>query len=355
MPLRPTDPSWLTWPEHEEALARTPVVLLLGGTSEEREVSLWSGTAMAEALASATPPQAVHRVEVTSEGNWIVDGEGLSPPVAIERLPRAALFVLGLHGSGGEDGRMQAFLELSGRRYTGAGPAASTLCMDKHLARLAAEAAGMPVSPAHLVRRSAWSEDAERELSAVLALGGGPWFVKPSRGGSSVGVSCADDAAALRTGIDAALEVGDQVLVEMAIEGLEVTVGVLGNEGQEPVLLPVTEILPKSGQFFDFDQKYTAGGATEICPPEHLSPQVAGEVQDRALEVYRATGCEGYARIDFIVGDGREAIFLEANTLPGFTARSILPLAAAATGVDFRGLCLELCARALARFEEPLS
>jgi D-alanine-D-alanine ligase len=353
---RPTDASWLSWPRRVKQLADTPVVVLFGGRSGEREVSLESGRAMAAALAEDQPPASVSPVELNAQGLWIVDGVEREAREALEHLPPEALFVLGLHGSPGEDGRMQAFLELCGRRYTGAGPMASATCMDKRRARQAVVDAGVAVAPGLLVSREDWAARSEAALEHALSLGPGPWFIKPNCGGSSLGVARAKSGAELRAGLETALELELDALVEQGQAGLEVTCAVIGNRFEVPVLLPVVEIVPAQGRFFTYDEKYDPQGATEFCPPEHLTPAAAERVQERALAAYRATGCEGYARVDFIVpeqalgGEG-EPVFLELNTLPGFTPRSILPLAAAVTGADFRDLCLELCARALARFE----
>jgi len=343
--------SWVTWPARAEVLARQPVVVLFGGTSGERDVSLSSGRAVLEALDGDPRLGELRGVEIVEDGRWDIDGVRLVAPNAVQALPDDALYLLALHGCPGEDGRMQAFLELCERRYTGAGPMASSTCMDKRRAREAVAAAQVRVSPARLVAREPFADDPAPDLAAIVALGPGPWFVKPNCGGSSLGVTRASDEKELRRGLEAALEVEPDALVELGQDGVEVTCGVIGNRGEAPVLLPVVEILPRGGGFFDYSEKYDEDGARELCPPEHLSPEAAARVQARALTAYRATGCEGYARIDFISGGEAEPVFLEANTLPGFTPRSILPRAAEATGVDFADLCLELCARALARFE----
>ena len=343
--------SWVTWPGRADELSALTVAVLYGGSGGEREVSLKSGRAVLDALGGDPRLGGVHPIEVAADGRWNLDGVVLSAANAVQTLPDDTLLFLGLHGSPGEDGRMQAFLELCGHRYTGSGPMASATCMDKRRAREAVAARAVRVAPGHLVRQEAFQEDCEGELAAVQGLGDGPWFVKPNCGGSSVGVTCAADREALRSGLLRALEVEPDALVEVAQPGIEVTCGVVGNRGEAPVLLPVVEILPKEGRFFDYAEKYDEDGAREVCPPENLSPEAAARVQARALAAYRATGCEGYARIDFIADGEAEPVFLEVNTLPGFTPRSILPQAAAATGVSFADLCLELCARALTRFE----
>jgi len=359
--MRAHDASWTTWEAWIEVLARTPVAVLYGGSSSEREVSLDTGLAIVDALASGAPPPAsVIPVEVRADGRWVLEGAAVEPERALGRLPEEALFLLGLHGGDGEDGKLQGFLEVAGRRHTGSGAAASALCMDKAWARAVAANAGLETARGHLVTRAAWQRDLRGELEACRALEAPYWFAKPRCGGSSVGVVRAGDDAALESGIREILASGDDALVEAAQEGLEVTCALLGNQGEEPLLLPVVEIHPSEGHFFDYREKYAAEGAQEVCPPRLLSPAVAEVVQERALTAYCASRCEGYARADFIVPSagvqgGGEPVFLELNTLPGLTGRSILPLAAAAVGVEFRALCLELLARACARYQRNAS
>ncbi|TDJ69176.1 MAG: D-alanine--D-alanine ligase [Planctomycetota bacterium] len=343
---------WTGWeaPGPAAALARTSVVVLYGGTSAEREVSIRSGRAVAAALASEPPPASVTSVEISSAGRWIVAGEAIPPAAALERLPADALFFLGLHGGEGEDGRVQAFLELAGRRFTGSPHLPSARCMDKHLARLLFAHAGLRVAPGQLVKPADWRAQGRRGLEE-FARAGGPWYVKPRCGGSSVATFRVAEPAGLAAAVERVFATGDDALVERSIQGLEVTCAVFGNRGTPPTSLPVVEITPREGRFFDYTEKYAEGGAVEVCPPEQLPPELADRVEQAARTAYLAADCEGYARVDFIVPDTepRTPVVLEANTLPGLTARSLLPLAAGATGVSFREMCLEICSLALAR------
>lgn len=340
-------------------LRATAVVVLHGGTSGEREVSLQSGRAIVAALAepAGSPgddggPAAVIPVEVSADGRWLVEGRPLEARAALDALPPDALFFLGLHGGAGEDGTLQGFLTVAGRAHTGSGVAASALCMDKHRARLVFQGAGLATAPGVFVERgpAPVAEAVERDLAR---LPGPPWFVKPNRGGSSVQVTRVAAGAELAPSVQAVLGGGDDALVESAVAGLEVTCGVVGNRRGSLRALPVVEILPNDGRFFDYGEKYSPDGAREVCPPRLLAPAAVERVQERALRAYRAAGCDGYARVDFIVPEGAgtdaggEPVVLELNTLPGFTARSLLPRAAAAAGQSFRELCLELCALAL--------
>ncbi|MEL6906847.1 MAG: hypothetical protein AAFP22_15660, partial [Planctomycetota bacterium] len=334
--------------------------VLMGGTSAERGVSLTSGGAMVEALrAPAGPSKDVAppttTVEIEPGGAWSVDGRSLSPLEALQALPQDAVFLLALHGGAGEDGRVQAFLELSGRRSTGAGPQTSALCMDKHRSRLVAADAGVAVAPAAFAPRAAIERDREAALTRFRSVPGPIRFAKHSAAGSSFGVHRCDGDAPLAAAVDAIVADGGDVLVEAEVRGLETTCGLIG-DGAAAAALPVVEIEPADGTYFDYEQKYAAeGGARETCPPARLPAAVQTRIQERARTAWESFGGTGYARIDFIVpatsggaiDDSAEPILLEANTLPGFTPRSLLPLAAEVDGVGFRELCLELVARAL--------
>ena len=362
-----TEPvSWTHWnrPEMRAVLGRTEVVVLYGGASQEREVSLESGRAVVQALAGSTddapapgalPAGSVARVrgvEIDEQGRWRVEGRVLEPSEALAQLPAAAVYFPALHGGEGEDGTLQDFLGTRGRRYVGSGVAASGLCMDKARSRLAFRKVGLTTAPGRLVRRAEWGSQRRRILMELAALGGGRgWVVKPNRGGSSVGARRVDRIDELAAALEGSL-VGDDALVESCVVGLEVTVAVLGNPETELVTLPPVEILPREGRFFDYEEKYGDDGAGKACPPEQLSEVGTARVVAAALEACRVTGVEGVARVDFIVPDGatggerRPPVILEVNTLPGLSPHSLLPVAAAAAGVSFGELCLELVALA---------
>ncbi len=345
-------PEWLIWPKHLDRLRQLDVVLLGGGTSEEREVSLRSADSMAAALLSLDERstrshlQSLRRVEIDAQGAWVVGGQSYKRDEALRRLAPRSVFLLALHGGEGENGQVQNFLAERGAIYTGSDPDSSALCMDKTQACTRVRTAGMACAPGVLFRPSPWN--AELALRDCLALGAGPWFVKPNCGGSSLGVVRIQRAQDLPGAIEALLQTGQDVLVEQEIRGLEVSVGVLGTAGSSTQALPLCEIQPERGNFFDYSEKYDAGGATETCPPAHTSPESAVRVQQLACEAFDLLRCDGYARVDFILqeSDGTP-VFLEANTLPGMTQRSLLPLAARAAGVDLGSLCLEILARAL--------
>lgn len=358
--------TWETWAagDRRALLAKTPIVVLMGGRSAERDVSLTSGRAALAALKDLSGPSydvapSIFELEIDVNGRWCLDGAALLPQRAVEALPEEAVFWLALHGGEGEDGRVQAFLELAERRHTGAGTATSSLCMDKHQSRLVAADAGVRVAAGLHIHKGQFERDPSGAAARIRGLGPGTHFVKHSSAGSSFGVHRCQTADEMVSAVQSIAESGGNILVEAEVRGLEVTAGVIG-DGAGAAALPIVEIEPVGEAFFDHEQKYSAsGGALEACPPVQLSAGIQERIQERAKAAWEAFGGTGYARIDFMVpsiggkpGARRfdpevEPVMLEANTLPGFTPRSLLPLAAKADGVGFRELCLELVSRAI--------
>lgn len=288
-------------------------------------------------------------VEIEPNGAWTVEGERCAPGAAVAMLPEDTIFFLGLHGGEGENGAVQGFLETCSRRYTGSGVAASALCMDKHAARVVLSAAGLEVAPAELVLAQDWRDRREKVLRSAAAVSSDGWVVKPNGGGSSVGTTIVareeDLARAIDVALGAALETDSRALVEKRIAGTEATCAVLGDAALTPI-----EIVPRAGRFFDWHEKYSAGGAEEICPPRTIGAEDCRKLRELALLAHRAAGCEGYSRADFIVEEGGAGpVFLEINTLPGLTDRSLLPKAAKVDGLGYRDLCLEIVGLAVER------
>jgi D-alanine-D-alanine ligase len=355
----PSEPAYVRRAQH---VAASSVAVVLGGRSSEREVSTWSGDAILRALAAqpegagARGPKRVERVEIAADGAWIVGGCSMTAVEALARLVPEHVFFLALHGGQGEDGTLQGLLESVGAVHTGSGVEASALCMNKHLARLALHAEGVRVAEGALVRGQRWRTDRDGVLAEARAFAASGLSVKPNRGGSSVATTLLDGIEGLPAAIETVLTTGDDALVEARIRGAEATCAVLGNRGGPLRALPPVEIVPKAGRFFDYEEKYAQGGALEFCPPRNLTRATVARIGASALAAYRAAGCDGYARIDFMIprdarGDEGEPVALELNTLPGMTARSLLPQAALAAGLSFRELCLELLALALDRAE----
>jgi len=332
----------------------TTVVVVYGGRSSERDVSLASGAAVATALCDASDgrgPARVVTVEITANGVWMLEGEQHSPDEALSRLPREAVYFLALHGGEGEDGTIQGLLAATGRAHTGSGVAASAVCMTKSWTRAVLAQAGLRVASGLVIDAAQWGKDRGALLERARGLSSSGFAVKPDRGGSSVATFVLDDAAGLEISIEKVLATGDRALVEARVVGPECTVGVLGNRGRATALMPV-EIVPKDGRFFDYEEKYSAGGASEHCPPRGIDASVCAVLRELAERAHTAADCEGQSRVDFIVPrGGGEPVVLEINTLPGMTARSLLPLAAAHAGLTYRDLCLHLVHLARERAE----
>lgn len=330
-----------------------PVVVLMGGRSGERKVSLASGAAVLKALVRAGRTDLL-AVEVGCDGRWRWNGRECEPAGALESLPADAIFFLALHGGEGEDGTLQGLLRACGRTHTGSGVAASALCMDKAAARAVLSQSGLAVAPGALVTASAWRESGPAVLDHLLCLGADGWFVKPNGGGSSIGIRRVMEPAGLGAAVDAVLAEAGTTLVEALVEGREASCPVLGNTGSGVRSLCPVEIVPREGSFFDYAEKYDErDGAREIVPPTGLSPETCSRLRELAQRAHEATGCAGASRTDFIVPlDGPGAgypVVLEVNTLPGLTPRSLLPQAAAAEGLGFDELCSELLTLAVAR------
>ena len=332
----------------------------MGGTSAERDVSLASGLRVTEAL--RTRGHDVTAID-TARGPLSREDERAllarkvvqpTPPsrdelgrMARETLPQmqrvlpslreADIVFLGLHGGAGEDGTIQALLDLAGLPYTGSGHLASALAMDKDLSKhlfVRSE-----VRTAEWVMATPESGDAKssagkRFRDESLSSLGLPVVVKPSKQGSTVGLSVVKKAEDLVAAIAEAFQYDDEVMIERFIAGRELTVGILGDEA-----LPVGEIIPKH-EIYDYECKYQAGMAIEEFPAKISAAQTSA-VQELARRAFRALKLRGYARIDFRMSEERGGEFycLEANTLPGMTQTSLIPQAAAAAGIDFPELC----------------
>jgi D-alanine-D-alanine ligase len=328
------------------------IAVLLGGTSEEREVSLASGLAVVRALRErghqvVAIDTARGYVAAADEGELLPEGVHAEPPadldsvltpLALSEIPQlrdADVAFLALHGGDGEDGTLQAFFDLLGIRYTGSGPLGSGIAMDKDVTKRLLRDAGVPTLPWRIAHAPEFEFDPDTIAEGV----GYPCIVKPSRQGSSVGLYVVERADNLETAVQAAGRFDTEVMIERFVRGHELTVGVLGDQPLAPV-----EIRPKKG-IYDYESKYTPGMTEYLCPAP-LAQEVTAQVQAYALRAFRVLKLRGYARIDFILA--KEQLYcLEANTLPGMTATSLLPKAAAAAGIGFPELCERIVALAL--------
>ena len=314
----------------------------MGGTSAERDVSLASGIRIMEALRKTghevTAVDTVAGVLSAADEQRLLAGGVVktAPPDTkalirmnaamqgtLKALPNADVLFLALHGGQGEDGTLQALLDLTGVPYTGSGHLASALAMDKDLSKHLFRAAGVPTAD--------WLM-APVTVEEVRASLGFPVIVKPSKQGSTVGLSIVKSPEQLQPAIEAALEHDDEVMIERFIAGRELTVGILGDD-----VLPVGEIISKN-EIYDYEAKYTPGMAVEEFPAR-LTKAETETVQRLAKKAFDALKLRGYARIDFRMATDGTFYCLEANTLPGMTQTSLIPQAAAAAGISFPELC----------------
>lgn len=321
------------WEENRPMQPNVPadlhVAVLAGGASSERTVSISSGSQVFEALQSLG-----YRVELI---------DTLDAKAAVRRLldePYDVVF-LALHGKGGEDGLIQGVCETLGIPYTGSGVLASALAMDKGRAKTFYRSCGIPVAASVSIScGESWSVDAVAEAI------GFPCVVKPVDDGSSLGMSIVREAAELPQAVEEVMGRGQDVLVEAFVDGVEITVPVLGND--DPEVLPVIEIVPHDA-FYSYEVKYVANGADHIIPAR-LDPEVYARAQEYAVRAHKALGCAGESRSDFIVTKEGVPVILETNTIPGMTQTSLLPDAARVAGYSFPEVCARLIGYALERF-----
>jgi D-alanine-D-alanine ligase len=255
-------------------------------------------------------------------------------------LQKADVVFLGLHGGAGEDGTIQALLDLAGVTYTGSGHLASALAMDKDLSKALFRQNGVQTADWVMAERPDGGRKAGSDIAKAAKGLGLPLIVKPSKQGSTVGLTVVKQREELAPAVELAYQFDDEVMIEQFIAGRELTVGILGGEA-----LPVGEIIPKH-EIYDYECKYQPGMAEEVFPAK-LSATETARVQDIARRAYAALKLRGCARIDFRMSPQGEFYCLEANTLPGMTGTSLAPQAAAAAGISFPELCERIVRLAL--------
>lgn len=338
----------------------------MGGISPEHPVSLVSGTGMLKALDPARFQG--FPILISKDNTWVWPGPGIAVPAVespeqasallaappsgwlsarfpdFREFPRCDLMLIGLHGVGGEDGRLQGFLDLAGQAYSGSGALGSALAMDKIAAKEIYRAVGIPTGRYCIVSREE-CRTARPHLEREL---GYPVVVKTPTGGSSLGMGIARDAAALDALLDSLGPASDRLLAEEFLKGREGTCGYLAGF---PPLAP-TEIRPVSDAFFSFDAKYKRGGSEEITPAT-FPPEIIAEMQRLAAKAHDALRLSVYSRTDFIytgqgVGAAPLGVYaLETNNLPGFTPTSLLPQAAAHAGLGYSALLTRIIEESL--------
>lgn len=335
-------------------MAKKKVAVLMGGISSERDISLSTGRQILESL-DPTKYEAfgVDAALLPGSNRALLKGAGseidavaeardalvsTNKLVSMDRIANSSsglrpdVVFIALHGKFGEDGTIQGMLDLLGIPYTGSGVLASALGMDKSMTKkvLAADGIPVPQSVDFTVRNSKWDESYVADKVVKM---GYPVMVKPSRQGSTIGMMKVNSPGELNTSIKHAAAYDEQIIVEKFIAGTELTVGVLGND--DPVALPVVEIVPKS-EYYDYESKYATGGSEHFIPARISDTQTA-QAQDIALRAFRSLGCRGMARVDLILSKEGMCV-LEVNTIPGMTPTSLLPEAAKAVGIPFNQL-----------------
>jgi len=353
------------------------VAVVFGGRSTEHAISCVSAAGVLTALDRSRYD--VVAVGITPEGRWVLgpddpallsisgrnlpgikDGTAIAlpgDPTVGGLIPlEDTASVLGavdvvfpiLHGPYGEDGTIQGLLELAGVPYVGSGVLSSAAAMDKAVARVLLSAAGLPVTDAVVVRAAQWEADPSAVEREVRHLGL-PVFVKPARGGSSIGISRLTSWDQLGPAMQDALRCDPKVLVEAAVTGREVECGILeGADGLPAASVPAEIRLVGDYDFYDFEAKYL-DTATELAVPADLPEDITEKLQEMARRAFVALDCSGLARVDFFVGSDGTLTVNEVNTMPGFTPTSMFPRMWAATGLDYAALVDRLIATALRR------
>lgn len=352
------------------------IVVLAGGISTEREVSLVTGKGVCEALRKSghkavlidvffgygkegeIPEDVferkslldseVHGINITDPDIEKVkklrkgDTGSFTGPNVINICRMADIVFMALHGADGENGKMQAAFDILGIKYTGSGSFGSALAMNKFISKKILKESGIPVPYGFLVTKKEIKEGLKGEK--LLNNGMFPCVVKPCCGGSSVGVSIAGSMEEYLEALNTAARYEDEIIVEEYIKGRELSAGIV-----DGVAYPVIEIIPKQG-FYDYKTKYQPGMADDICPA-CISDKLREKIQGYAKEVYNLLGLKAYARVDFLL-DSKDNIYcLEANTLPGMTPASLLPQEAAAVNVNYQELCDKIINASLAKYK----
>ena len=352
-------------------MAKLRVALVFGGRSSEHEISCVTAGGVLGAIDRERFD--VVPIGITKSGifvpaedsteKWALNKEQL-PTVEFEGktltfLPNREIAINGesagkidvvfpvLHGPFGEDGTIQGFFELLDLPYVGNGVLASAAGMDKEFTKALFEAAGVPVTPHVVIRKSKWMRDPETALEAVKGLGSLPLFVKPARAGSSVGVSKVSDMSSFADAVAKAFEEDDKLVVERAVIGREVEVAVLEGRNGEPTRVSVAgEIIVKGRDFYDFEAKYLDEDSVDLVIPADLTENELQEMQAIARKAFAAIGGEGLSRVDFFLTKNG-FIVNEINTMPGFTRLSMFPSLWKASGIDYKTLITELIELAL--------
>lgn len=306
------------------------IALLAGGNSSEREIALQSAAQVAEAFDREL--YNVWLIDVygrnftyrNAEGEWKVDLNDFSLTVGTERVEFDFAYIM-IHGTPGEDGHLQGYLEMMGVPFSSCDMVSSVVTFDKITTKRAVADTGVGLAKGILLRDGDWIAP-----DAIVAELGLPLFVKPNASGSSCGVTKVKSSEELPEAIFKAFDESSEVLIEEFIAGREMACGVLVTAEKE-YLFPITEVVAKN-EFFDYEAKYTAGMSDEITPAD-ITPEIAEKLHEMTLAAYKACRCKGLARVDFIVTPEGEPYMIEINTIPGMSGGSIVPKQIRAAGM----------------------
>lgn len=297
------------------------IAVLSGGTSAEREVSLNSGAAVLAGLREG------------GVNAHLVDPKE-TDVTRLKEMGFAKVFIA-LHGRGGEDGTLQGLLDIIGLPYTGSGVMASAISMDKLRSKLLWQGAGLPVAPWVAMTRREFEQGLDASVTERIAALGLPVIVKPSREGSSVGMSKVDEAGDISSALALAFQHDEEVLIEKWLSGPEFTVAMLGEE-----ILPSIRIQP-AGTFYDYEAKYLSDETQYFCP-SGLEAEREAILNALVLKAWQVLGCRGWGRIDVMQDSDGQFYLLEANTSPGMTSHSLVPMAARQAGMSFSQLVVRI-------------
>lgn len=343
---------------------RIRVAVVFGGRSSEHAISCVTAGSVLRAI--DREKYDVVPIGITRDGQWVqevddpdrhrISDAGQLPsvdptlPPATRELDDIDVVFPLLHGPWGEDGTIQGLFEMSDVRYVGSGVLASAVSMDKAFMKIALVAAGLPVMPGTTISAREWAEQ-EVAVHARCAQLGYPLFVKPARGGSSIGIAKAHGPDELAAAIEGALAHDPKVLIEVSAEGArEIECGVLEDlDGTVEVSVPAEIRITGDHEFYDFEAKYLPDEATQLDVPAVLDEETTLRMQDLAAATFRAAGCEGLARVDFFLMPDGSLVVNELNTMPGFTPLSMFPQMWAATGLAYGALVDRLLTLALQR------
>ena len=285
------------------------VVILMGGNSKERQVSLQSGNAIFGACKHIGYNTSI--IDMTKDIDFYLN-----------ELKKYDLVFIGLHGGEGENGTIQKTLEQNEIIFTGSDSKSSALCMDKNLSKIKAKDIGIPTPKWDLIKKVS---------SLDFNMQKFPIIVKPNDQGSTVGLYLVEEIDNFKSSVEKSLEFSKKVILEEFISGKEITVPVLGDSA-----LPIVEIKPKSG-FYDYKSKYTKGLTDYVCPAD-IDEELTAKLKEYSIQIHKKFGCSHYSRVDFRIDNNNNPFFLEINTLPGMTDTSLVPISASSIGISFSSL-----------------